>query len=181
VQEEDDMQTFYTQTDHTPRTLDRRASEPLLYRFEAQLQPQPVGLVPEGLLMANAFEGRVTDGLMRGARVWGIDHLLIRSDGVGVIDAPKTLSLGERQLSEHVRGYCLPPAGLEMPPLEVILSPGFTWPDVPFTVQATSTFRTGDPELSHLQSAIARIDGTVWMSTGRLVIETRHLPPRTIE
>ncbi|MGB8331667.1 MAG: hypothetical protein WCE62_16180 [Polyangiales bacterium] len=148
-------------------------AEPLLYRFEAQLDSSPIGLVPEGLLMANAFEGRVTEGLLEGARVWGVDHLLVRSDGVGVIDAPKTISLGDRHVFEHVRGYCVPPPDLAMPPLQTVLSPEFVWPDVPFVVRATSTFRTADPGLAHLRSAIARIDGQVWFCTGRLVVETR--------
>lgn len=151
---------------------------PFLYRFEAQLAPSPIGLVPEGLLMANAFEGRVTEGLMQGARVWGVDHLLIRSDGVSVIDAPKTISLGDRHLFEHVRGYCVPPVGLTVPPLEAMLEPGFAWPDVPFPVRATSTFRTADPELAPLRSAIALIEGRVWFSTGRLEIETRLMTSR---
>lgn len=146
-----------------------------LYRFVAQLTPTPIGVVPEGLLMANTFEGEITEGLMKGARVWGIDHLLIRSDGVSVIDAPKTISRGHQHLSEHVRGYCLPPQGMSMPPLEALLAPGFVWPDVPFTIRATSTFRTAAPELVHLSSAIARIDGRVWFTTGRLEIETRLL------
>lgn len=76
-----------------------------LYRFQAQLSANRVGLVPEGLLMANSFEGTITDGFMRGGRVWGIDQLLIRSDGLSVIDAPKTLTLGERSVVELVRGY----------------------------------------------------------------------------
>jgi hypothetical protein len=150
-------------------------SAPLLYRFEAVLTPTPIGLVPEGILMANTFDGTVTHGLMKGARVWGIDHLLIRSDGVGVIDAPKTISLGDRHLSEHVRGYCVPPAGLDLPPLEALLEPGFEWPDVPFTVRATSTFRTAHPDLAHLRAALARIDGQVWFTTGKLWVETRIL------
>lgn len=154
-----------------------RQEEPLLYRFEAQLSPNIIGLVPEGLLMANSFEGRVTHGLMKGARVWGVDHLLIRSDGVSVIDAPKTISLDDRHLFEHVRGYCLPPLGMPIPPLSTMLSPGFEWPDVPFSVRGTSLFRTADPALAHLSSAIARIDGRVWFSTGRLEVETRLLEP----
>lgn len=154
-----------------------KQNAPLLYRFEAQLSPNVVGLVPEGLLMANAFEGRVTEGLMKGARVWGVDHLLIRSDGVGVIDAPKTISLGDRHLFEHVRGYCVPPLGMPIPPLEEMLSPDFAWPDAPFTVRGTSLFRAADPELARLRSAIARIDGRAWFSTGRLEVETRLVHP----
>ena len=150
-----------------------RPAGTFLYRFEAQLSPTSIGLVPEGLLMANAFEGTVTDGLLRGGRVWGVDHLLIRSDGISVIDAPKTISLGNVHLFEHVRGYCVPPEGLQLPPLEALLEPGFSWPDIPFRVTATSTFRVADQELAHLRAAIAVIEGRVWFATGRLEITTR--------
>lgn len=153
----------------------QRTGEPILYRFEAKLVPNPIGLVPEGLLMANTFDGHVTHGLMEGARVWGIDHLLVRSDGIGVIDAPKTLSLGDKQLSEYVRGYCIPPEGITMPSLETLLSPDFQWPDAPFAVRCSSTFRIAHPDHEHLRSAITRIDGQAWMGTGRLVVETRLL------
>ena len=146
-----------------------------LYRFEAQLFVNPVGLVPEGLLMSNAFEGTITDGFMRGGRVSGVDQLLIRRDGISVIDAPKTLELDQRRVVELVRGYCIPPAGLNMPELEQLLAPGFQWPDVPFTIRGCSTFRVADAELSELSGGIARIDGTVSMATGKLVVETRLL------
>jgi hypothetical protein len=145
----------------------------LLYRFEAQLSPTPIGLIPEGLLMANAFEGTVTEGLLRGGRVWGVDHLLIRSDGISVIDAPKTITLGDVSLFEHVRGYCVPPADLQLPSLDRLVEPEFAWPDVPFRVVATSTFKVAHPQLAHLRAAIAVIEGRVSFATGRLQVETR--------
>jgi hypothetical protein len=152
---------------------DPKAVNPLLYRFEAQLEVTPIGVVPEGLRMANSFEGRVTRGIMEGARVWGIDHLLLRSDGVAVIDAQKTISQGRAHLYEHVRGYGLPPQGLQMPPLETLLDPSFAWPDVLFPVLGSSTFRAAAPELQHLNRAISRIDGWFSFATGGLAIETR--------
>lgn len=148
---------------------------PFLYRFEAQLTPTPIGVVHEGLLMANAFDGRVVAGILPGARVWGIDHLLVRRDGVGVIDAPKAIVLGDRRIAEHVRGYCIPPEGMQIPPLEAMIAPGFEWPAVPFRIVATSTFRTTDPELAFLDTAIASIEGEVVFTTGRLEVETRLL------
>ncbi len=152
----------------------RRAGAPLFYRFEAQLNVLPIGIVPEGLRMANSFEGRVSEGEFLGARVWGIDHLLLRSDGVCVIDAQKTISQGNGlHIYEHVRGYCLPPTGLKVPPLEVLLQPGFQWPDMDFPVVAFSTFRAGVPHYAYLNDAMARIDGWANFSTGGLAIETR--------
>lgn len=153
-----------------------------LYRFEAQLDFVPIGLVPEGLRMANSYEGRVTEGAFPGARVWGIDHLLVRRDGVSVIDSQKTISLadGGGHLYEEVRGYCLPPEGLEVPPLEAMLSPDFTWPEVPFAVQGSSTFRSAVPGFEHLNRAIARIDGWVSFVTGALAVETTLMPHRDV-
>ncbi|MFO7653985.1 MAG: hypothetical protein R6X25_09215 [Candidatus Krumholzibacteriia bacterium] len=155
----------------------------ILYRFEAQVGYHPVGVVPEGLRITVPFEGRITagrlmDGPYRRARVWGIDHLLLRRDGVGVIDAPKTVSAGDRHFFEHVRGYCLPPAGLALPPLEAILAPDFRWPDLLFAIHGFSQFRTADPELQDLNRAHAVIDGWASFASGQLVIETRLVEHR---
>lgn len=149
-----------------------RGGDELLYRFEARLDFVPIGRVPEGLRMANSFDGRVTEGAFEGARVWGIDHFLLRPDGVGVVDAPKTISGDGFHLFEHVRAYCLPPEGMEAPPLDAILEPGFEWPDVPFRVHGFSTFRAATPELEYLNRAAARIDGWADMATGALAVET---------
>lgn len=151
----------------------QRQSGSLLYRFEADLDLKPIGLVPEGLRMANSFDGRITRGLLKGARVWGIDHFLLLPNGVGVLDAPKTLSAGDTHVYEHVRGYCLPPAGLELPPLEALLEPGFAWPDLLFPLLGFSTFRAAAPELAYLNSAVAALEGYVNLAAGRLAVETR--------
>ncbi len=71
----------------------------------------PIGLVPEGIRMTVGYEGEISVGMLEGARVWGIDPLLLRADGVGVIDTAKTISDGETTLYEHVQAYCIPPQG----------------------------------------------------------------------
>lgn len=91
-----------------PRPARDDGPTPPLYRFEAKLDIVPVGLVPEGFRLALSFDGVVTEGDFVGARVWGIDHLLLLRDGVGVIDAPKTISTSKGQLFEHLRGYSSP-------------------------------------------------------------------------
>lgn len=156
-----------------------RSADSFLYRFEADIRLEPIGIVPEGLRYTLTFEGEATEGDVRGARVWGTDHLLIRSDGVGVLDIQKTISLGDVHLYENVQGYCLPPAGMEPPPLEAILSPGFEWPDVLFPIHGFSTFRAGYPEWRHLNRAVARIDGWASFATGRLAVETHLLEHAT--
>lgn len=164
-----------------------RASRKALYRFEARIRPSVVGPVPEGLRITIPFDGTVVEGDLTdagflGARVRGIDHFLLRSDGVGIIDAPKTLTATDgRQIFEHVRAYCLPPEGLELPPLEVLAAPGFQWPDRFFPIHGFSTFRVADPDLAFLNRAQARMDGAGNFATGRLEIVTRILDPISIE
>lgn len=148
---------------------------PPLYRFEAHLDIVPIGLVPEGLRMANSFEGEVTEGLLRGARVWGIDHLLLRFDGIAIIDAQKTISLDNTHLHEHVHGYGLPPTGAPLPPVEELLRPDFVWPDATCAVLGTSTFRASGPKLQHLNAAVCRVDGWFNFASGALGVETRLL------
>jgi hypothetical protein len=157
----------------------------LLYRFEADLEVTPIGLTPEGIRMTVDYEGEITAGMMRGARVWGTDPLLLRADGVGVVDTAKTISDGSTALYEHVRAYCLPPNGLEIPPPDVILDPSFSWPDVEFPILGFSMFRAGGPDYRHLNTAVAAIEGSANFATGRNAIETRVLhhtgtaaPPR---
>lgn len=147
----------------------------LLYRFEARLDFNMVGLVAEGLQMSNSFDGLATRGIFEGARVWGIDPFLLRRDGVGLIDVPKTISGNGYHVYEHVRAYSFPPEGLEMPPLEALLEPHFSWPDIAFPILGSSTFRTGAAHLRWLNRAVARVDGWANMATGALVIETRLL------
>lgn len=146
---------------------------PVLYRFDAKLSVQPLGVVPEGLRMANAFEGEVTSGMMRGARVSGIDHLLLRTDGVAIIDAQKLISLGDIHVYEKVDGYGLPPNGLQLPPLDDLLAPGFEWPDLLFPVTGSSRFRASHPDYRYLNQVVARIDGWFSFTSGALAVETR--------
>jgi hypothetical protein len=161
----------------TPHSSTARGD--LLYRFEADLEITPIGLVPEGIRLTVDFDGIITAGQFSGGRVWGSDPLLLRVDGVGVIDAHKTITTPEGNLYEHILGYCLPPAGLDMPPAEVLLSPDFQWPDALFPIHGFSFFRTGAPALAHLNRAVARVDGWSSLARGRLAVETRILGHRS--
>ncbi|MGD8413030.1 MAG: hypothetical protein PVF33_02290, partial [Candidatus Latescibacterota bacterium] len=128
----------------------------LLYRFEGRLtEIYPVGLFPEGLRLANKFEGTVIGGPLAGARVWGIDQFIVRPDGVGVLDAPETFSRGALNVVGQVRGYALPPEGAPAIPLEAMLDPGFEWPDVPFRLRGSVMFRAAPPELEWMNRTVA--------------------------
>lgn len=147
----------------------------LLYRFEADLNVTPIGLAPDGLRMTVDYEGTISTGMLVGARVWGTDPLLLRADGVGVIDTAKTISDGTTALYEHVHAYCMPPDGLEVPPPEAILDPSFAWPDVDFPIVGSSMFLTGSTEYAHLNTTVAAIEGWANFATRRNAIETRAL------
>ncbi|MFO7564872.1 MAG: hypothetical protein R6X02_19665 [Enhygromyxa sp.] len=153
-----------------------RSAPEFFYRFEADLQVSPIGLTPEGLRFVSAFEGTIREGFMQGARVWGIDQYLLRSDGVGILDAPKTLSLGDTHLLEYVRGYCLPPKGLALPPLAKLLEPDFEWPDLDFPLHGFSLFRAG-ASLQRLNRALGQIEGWANYRAGTLDVTTYLLAP----
>jgi hypothetical protein len=160
------------------KTPGPRSVPVFFYRFDADLDISPIGLTPEGLRFAAAFEGTIRDGFMQGARVWGVDQFLLRSDGIGIVDAPKTLSLGDLHVLEIVRGYCRPPEGLELPPLAKLLEPDFEWPDLEFPLEGFSLFSVGARQLQHLNSALGQIEGSVNFSTRKVTVTTYLLERR---
>lgn len=150
----------------------------LLYRLEAQLtEVVPFDPLPEGVRLDVSFDGRVTDGQLAGAQVRGIDYLLLRTDGVGVIDVRAKVVADEAVVEVKALGYLVPPDGVELPPPDVLLAPGFTWPDVELLVQEVGFLRTGAAEWQDLNTTIAAIEGTVNPGTRQLVLEARALKP----
>jgi hypothetical protein len=151
----------------------------LLYRFTASLtETEVVGVVPEGLRLDVHFEGQVIAGALVGARVRGLDYLLLRADGVGVIDEYETIDAGDgRVVSAHAQGYIVPPEGAEFPRPEVLLSPDFTWPDgVPLPLRGFVLYRTGAPDLAHLNRVVASFHGHIDVGRTQLVVEARRWP-----
>jgi hypothetical protein len=149
----------------------------LLYRFQASLtETVLVGLVPEGIRLDVHFAGQVTAGAFVGARVRGVNYLLLRGDGVGVIDEHETIDAGDgRVVSAHAQGYIVPPEGAEFPPPEVLLSPEFTWPDdVPLPVRGFVLYRTGAPDLAYLNRIVASFDGYVDVGRTQLVVAAHN-------
>ncbi len=150
-----------------------------VYRFEATLtESVPVGLVPEGVRIDLHFEGEVVEGALTGARVRGIDYLLFRADGVGVINAYEVISTDDGDhISLHARGYAVLPEGLELPPPDVLLSPDFSWPDVDIPLHGFVMASSGSQAHAWLNSTALAFEGTANMGVGKLVVAGRSLVP----
>jgi hypothetical protein len=88
------------------------------------------------------------------------------------------VTAGDRYLTADLTGYSHPPGGLTMPPLEVLLDPGFCWPDVDFTLEVSAIYRTSAPELAELGRIPVVHLGRVNLATRELVIEGSRLPSR---
>ena len=148
------------------------------YAFTAQLTSlTPVGIAPAGLRMDVGFAGQVTDGPLAGAAVTGIDYLLIRADGVAVIDARELVvaSDGGATLALHAEGYIVPP--FPMPPLAELLRPGFAWPDVDLALHGSVRGETAAPDLESVNRTVFGFTGAVNLATGRLQVTARSLAP----
>lgn len=153
---------------HPPRLGD------VVYRFQGQLgEPNPVGNFDNGIRYFNHFEGVIVDGPFTGGRISGPDFFVLRPSGVGEIHAPELIELGEHRVALDVRGYLVGPDGVEMPPLDIVLSPGFEFPDVPFRVTASAFAATTSPELIHLNSAVIVVEGSVNMGTRAMDVTAR--------
>jgi hypothetical protein len=153
---------------------EQRRSSALIYRFEGQLaEPYPVGRFDDGIRFHNDFEGTVVDGPFAGGRIFGLDQFMIRADGVGFVDAPEVIEVGDVRVSVHVRGYVVPPAGTPVPSLDDIADPDFAFPDVPFRFTGCALLRTAHPHYASLNATVAVLEGTVNMGTGRLEVEAR--------
>jgi hypothetical protein len=150
----------------------------LLYRLEAQLtETVPIGIVPEGVRLDIYFDGRLTHGQLAGARVRGIDYLLLRADGVGVIDVRAAFVADGGHVEAKAQGYLVAPDDVELPPPDAILAPGYTWPDVELPIREFALLRTGVAEWEDLNSTVAAVEGSVNPGTGQLVLEARAFKP----
>jgi len=145
----------------------------LAYRFEADLtEVVPVGLVPEGIRFDAYFSGQIVEGPLSGATLRGIDYFLLRSDGVGVVDAYELISTtADQHVSTHAQGYITPPPEVQLPPPEELLSPEFRWPDVPLPTHGFVLYRTGVEDLAWMNRIALAFEGTANMGTRKLVIE----------
>nr|MDT0663764.1 DUF3237 family protein [Micromonospora sp. DSM 115978] len=146
------------------------------YRLDAKFERiAAVGAVAEGVRMDSYFAGRLSGGPLDGATLTGVDYFRIRPDGVGVVDGHELVELDGARVAVKLSGYVLPPAGAPIPPAEVLTAADFTWPDLPFSIEAFATFQTGAPEFAELNRTVVAHTGTANLGTGELTVVAHRL------
>ena len=164
----DDAATASLTTPRPPRLGE------IVYRFTGRLgEMNPVGLFDDGIRFFNHFEGAIVDGPFAGGKISGPDFFVLRPTGIGEIHAPELIEFGAHRVALDVRGYLIGPEGLTVPPLEVVLQPGFEFPDAEFRVTATAHAATASLEFGHLNAAVIVVEGFVNMGTGAIDVTAR--------
>lgn len=134
-----------------------------------------VGLVPEGIRIDSYSSGVITEGLLAGATAQGVDYILYRHDGVGVLD---------------IRGFAVHPDGVTssvtmkgflgepMPGMiEAMLDIDFEPPDVDIPLHGAAWFQTMAPQYAFLNHTVFGCTGTVNLVQGVARITCRSLAP----
>jgi hypothetical protein len=132
-----------------------------------------VGLVPEGLRIDGHTRGVVTDGLFAGATMSGIDYLLFRHDGVGVIDARWLLVDADgATVAITLKGYIGEPSpGF----LEAFLDPEFEPVDVDIPSHGAAWFQTMAPQYAFLNHTVFGFTGSLNIAQGVIRLTGRPL------
>ena len=145
------------------------------YAFRASVTGvSPVGLTPSGVRLDAQFAGRITEGPLTGCTIEGIDYLLIRPDGVGVIDARALVSDGNRVIAAvRAAGYVFPPS--LVPDLAVLADPAFQWPDEDLPLHGAHFWELADGGLSRAASTVYSFNGTLNVATGALEVSGHSL------
>ena len=142
--------------------------------LEVQITGQDaIGLVPEGLRVDVYVSGVVADGLLVGAAAKGVDYLLLRHDGVSVIDARHFLADTDGvTVAMTIKGF-----GGEPSPgwLEAMLDPEFEPPDVGIPIHAAAWLHTMAPQYGFLNHTVFGCTGTVNMVEGVVRVTCRPL------
>lgn len=146
-----------------------------VFEFHAQVTAiVPIGIVPEGLRLDGHVDGRVTAGPLSGARITGVDYLLLRTDGVGVVNAREVITTGDgRAVAVHATGYVVPP--FPLPPFSEILDPAFTWPDADLPMHGSTVMQSGDLDLAPVNRTVYGWTGTANMGLGEVRVAARSL------
>lgn len=145
------------------------------YAIQARVtRIRPVGLTALGLRIDNGSTGSVTEGPLTGSTIEGIDYLLIRPDGVGVIYARSLISDGDRVIAAiRAEGYVFPP--FPMPELSDLADPNFQWPDVDIPLHGAHFWETSDEDLSTAAATVYGFTGSGNMATGVFKVSARSL------
>lgn len=148
--------------------------EPLAYAAEATVtEVVPVGRVRDGVRVDVWFEGIVVDGKLAGGDVRGIDYLLLRPDGVGVVDLRETVHLpGGSTVTISATGYVV--GGVDpLPADDDVLDPGFAWPGVDLPMHGSAMARAALPGLAWMNRTMLSFAGSYNLGMG-----TRRLAAR---
>lgn len=145
------------------------------YAFQAEVtRIRPIGLTARGLRFDIRLTGSVTEGRLTGCTVEIIDYLLIRPDGVAVVDARDLISDGDRVIAAlRADGYIVPP--FLMPELSVLADPSFQWPNVDLPMHGAHFWETADEDLSTAAATVYGFTGSANMATGILKLSARSL------
>ncbi len=135
----------------------------------------PVGITTAGLRLDASFEGQMGKGAFEGSSIRGIDYLLLRRDSVAVVDAREQLVLPSGlAVALHARGYITPP--FELPPLEALLTPDFSWPDVEMPMHGCVLAEGGGDDAAEWNRVVFGFRGGVNVGAGTLHVEAASLP-----
>lgn len=133
----------------------------LILRLEARFTDLiPIGLVPEGVRVDAHYSGPITAGPFTGGTVRGIDYLLFRSDGVGVLDVRELITTPSGgNISVRAHGYATLPGGMQFPPSELLVQPDFVWPDLAVPLHGVALCQTGTAEIAWLNRTALLFEG----------------------
>jgi len=128
--------------------------------YEAKLKllvPLEIGSVPEGRRLNVPFAGDVSGPSIHG-KLEGIDYVLVRPDGVGLLHVHGVLTTdGGDIISVEVSGFLT------------------AAPDGRFALKGAVTYQTGSKELAWLNSTEGVEDGFIDMSTSELNVKAFKL------
>lgn len=153
-----------------------------IYRMEATFtEIVPIGLVPEGLRIDAHYEGRVIEGPLAGSVVRGVDYLLIRPDGVSVLDIRQLITTGtEQQIAIRAQGYGVSEAETPLPSPEALRNAQFAWPDSPSHLLGVAFCQTAAPDFLWLNRTVTAFAGTVNLGTRKVDATGRALTPEML-
>lgn len=145
------------------------------YWFRAQInRVSPIGLVGEGLRVNLGFSGPIGPEPLGGMTLEGTCYLLIRRDGVAVIDAREVV-LGDVGVAASIQagGYVVPP--IDLPELAVLADPSFVWPNLDLPMHGWTRPQTSRADLQAMNRSVYAFTGSVNMATGALAVDATRV------